>query len=89
MRTRTQRQKQSYGGCTVNHFSPVVAGTWPKAINIVMSFEEALKLQIALQDRLLAINGLNRSTKDGKAAAVNLCVYPEIRRITINADKLR
>ena len=89
MRNKAQRQKQSYGGCTVNHFSPAVADTWPKAINIVMSFEEALKLQLALQDRLLTINRLNRSTKEGKAAAVNLCVYPRANRVTVNADKLR
>ena len=89
MSAKAPRKKQSYGGCTVDHFSPAARDNWPKGINVVLSFEEALKLQLAVQDRLLAINGLNRSTKEGKAAAVNLCIYPQAQRITINADKLR
>jgi hypothetical protein len=83
------RKKKSYGGCTVDHLSPAVRDNWPKAINIVLGLEETLKLQLAIQDRLLVINGLNRSTREGKAAAVNLCLYPQARRITVNADKLR
>jgi len=79
MNTEAMRKKRSYGGCTVDHFSPTAGDNWPKAINIVLSLEEALKLQLALQSRLLAINGL----------AVNLCLYPQAGRITVNANKLR
>lgn len=82
-------KKQSYGGCTVNHFSPALSVGWPKAINVVLSFEDALKLQLALQARLMEINSLNRSTKEGKAAAVNLCLYTDANRITVNADKVQ
>ncbi len=83
------RKKQSYGGCTVDHFSPPVGAGWPKAINIVLSFEEAMKLSLSLQHRLLDINSLNRSTREGKAAAVNLCIYTGTGRITVNPDKLK
>lgn len=83
------RKKQSYGGCTIDHLSPARADDWPKAINVVLSFEEALKLHLSLQARLMDINSLNRSTREGKAAAVNLCVYTDVRRITVNADKLK
>ena len=38
-------------------------------------FEEALKLHLAIGERLSAINKLNRATKLGKKAAVNLCAY--------------
>ena len=89
MARKTAQKKESYGGCTVNHFSPAKADAWPKAINIVLGFEEALKLQLALQARLLDINRLNRSTREGKAAAVNLCVYTDHQRITVNADKVK
>lgn len=85
--TGKAKKKQSYGGCTVDHFSPAVGAGWPKAINIVLGFEEAMKLSLSLQHRLLDINSLNRSTRDGKAAAVNLCVYLSHGRITVNADK--
>jgi len=89
MSAKTQKRKSSYGGCTINRFSPPLKPEWPKAINIVLSFEEAMKLGLSLQHRLLDINGLNRSTKEGRAAAVNLCVYTEHGRITVNADKVR
>jgi hypothetical protein len=86
---KTARQKQSYGGCTVNHFSPRPQEGWPPAVNIVLGFEEAMKLQLALQARLLDMNRLNRSTKEGKTAAVNLCVHVGISRITVNSDRTR
>jgi len=89
MAKQTRKKKSSYGGCAVNHFSPPLKPEWPKAINVVLSFEEAMKLSLSLQHRLLDINSLNRSTKDGKAAAVNLCVYTEPGRITVNADKVK
>ena len=82
------KKKQSYGGCSIDHFSPRRKDGWPKAINIVLSFEDALKLHLALQARLMAINSLKRSTKEGKAAAVNLCVFTDVNRITVNPDKL-
>ncbi len=89
MATRKARQKQSYGGCNIDHFSPAKTEGWPKAINIVLGFEDAMKLQLALQARLLKMNRLNRSTREGKAAAVNLCVYSDVKRITVNANKTR
>ena len=87
--TKKAKTKQSYGGCNIDHFSPAKTEGWPKAINIVLGFEDAMKLQLALQARLLEMNRLNRSTREGKAAAVNLCVYPQVKRITVNADKTR
>ena len=89
MPAKTQKKKQSYGGCAIARFSPPLGPDWPKAINITLGFEEAMKLSLSLQHRLLNINGLNRSTKDGKAAAVNLCVYTQPGRITVNADKVK
>ena len=86
---KTARQKQSYGGCTVDHFSPPPGDGWPPAVNITLGFEDAMKLSLALQARLLDINRLNRSTREGKTAAVNLCVYIGARRITVNPDKVR
>ncbi len=87
--TKTVRQKQSYGSCSVDHFSPPPQVGWPPAVNIVLGFEEAMKLQLALQARLLDMNRLNRSTREGKSAAVNLCVHVGVKRITVNPDKVR
>ena len=87
-KVKRTKKKQSYGGCNINRFSPARADGWPKAINILLGFEDALKLQLALQARLMEINSLNRSTKEGKAAAVNLCVYTD-GRLTVNAGKVK
>lgn len=57
-------------------------------VNIVLSFEEALKLQLAIQARLLDMNRLNRSTKEGKSAGVNLCVFMD-KQITVTGGIVR
>ena len=84
MAKRDLRKKQSYGSVAVNRISPPKKEGWPKAINIILGFEECLKLQLALQQRLLEINGLNRSTSAGKAAGVNLCLYVDSLHVTVN-----
>ncbi len=89
MARKPAKVKKSYGTCSVDHLSPAADGGWPKAINIVMAFEEAMKLHLALQASLLDINRLNRSTREGKMAAVNLCLHVGANRITVNADKVR
>ncbi len=63
---------------------------WPTAINIVLSFEQALKLQLGIQHALLELNKLNRSTTAGRRAAVNLCLFTADKpQITINPDRIR
>jgi len=89
MAKKKAKTKESYGSIEVNRFSPPKADGWPKAINIVLGFEEALKLQLALQHRLLDINRLNRATRAGKAAGVNLCLYTEALHLTVNPGSVR
>jgi hypothetical protein len=78
----------SFGGVSVDHISPEPPPK-PRALNLVLSFEEALKLQIGLQQILLQLNSYNRSTTEGRDSAVNLCVYTDVKRITINEGKVR
>ena len=44
--------------------------------------------QLARQTSLMVINSLKRSTMEGKAAAVDLCVHTKTNRLTVVADKL-
>jgi len=76
-------KKFSYGSCKVDCRPPAPATGWPPAVNIKLTFEAALRLQLALQARLLAINSLNRATKQGKAARATLCLFTDINRITV------
>lgn len=81
--------KVSFGGCDVDHIRPLPQDGLPKALNVVVSFEDALKLHLSLGQALAKLNSYKRSTKEGARSAVNLCVYPNAQRITVNESKLR
>ncbi|MEK7856487.1 MAG: hypothetical protein AAB288_10375, partial [Acidobacteriota bacterium] len=50
---------------------------------IVLSFEEALKVHLSLGQELAKLNSYNRATAEGKRTAIDLCLYPHKKRITI------
>jgi hypothetical protein len=81
--------KKSFGSVRVHRFSPPKEDEWPKAINVHISFEEALRLHLGLGEILGKLNGYNRNTKAGRDSAVNLCLYPQAKRITINEGTVK
>jgi hypothetical protein len=48
-----------------------------------------MRLCLGLGRLLGKLNSYNRATKEGRESAVNLCVYPYTRRITINEGRVR
>jgi hypothetical protein len=78
------KQKKTFGGVRVARFSPLLPSETPKAINLHISFEEAMRLHLGLGQALAKLNSYDRSTKAGKRSAVNLCLYTDKQRITIN-----
>jgi len=74
---------------TIAHISPPLPADAPKAMNVHLTFEEALKLHFSLGQLLGKINTYNRSTSGGRRAAANLCIYPHKSRITVNEGKLK
>ena len=82
------KTKKSFGTATIDHFSPAKEEEWPKAINMHISFEEALRLHLGLGQLLGKLNSYNRATKQGRQSAVNLCVYPQGHQITINEGRV-
>ena len=81
--------KKSFGGVTIAHVSPPVSESMPKAMNVHLTFEEALKLHFGLGQLLAKMNTYSRRTTAGRRAAANLCIYPHKGRITLNEGKLR
>lgn len=67
------KTKRTFGTVRVDHFSPPLdeGKPVPKAINIILSFEEALKLQIGLQSILVKLNSHNRNTKTGLDSGID------------------
>ena len=83
------RRKSTFGSANVDHFSPPVPEDFSKALNIKLSFEEALKLHLSLGQLLGHLNGYDRSTKEGKRTGVNLCVYTHGKRIAVVEGKTK
>ena len=82
------KTKQTFGGTDVVQIRPAPSDGVPPAMNIIITFEEALKLHLSLGQALARLNSYNRSTTAGKRSAVNLCLYPRKKRITVNEAKL-
>ena len=83
------RKKSSFGTCYADHISPPPKEDAPKGINIAVSFEEALKLHFSIGQALAALNSLDRSTKRGKNACVNLCLFPASGYMTVTQATLK
>lgn len=83
------KTKESFGTLRIDHFSPAATDAWPKAINVHLSFEEALKLHLGLGQALAQLNTYNRSTVKGRRSAVNLCLYTQTERISINEGQTK
>lgn len=81
-----RKTKQSFGTVKIDHFSPENEAP-DKALNVILSFDQALRLHLGLLQILGEINQLDHRTKEGRDAAVNLCIYPT--RITINRSKVQ
>jgi len=81
----------TYGSARINRLSPKIedVSERTKAVNIVLSYEEALKLNMALQNGLMKLVQLNRATTAGKAEGINLTVYLQSERIAVNPVKVK
>jgi len=59
-----------------------------KVLNVIVSFEEALKLNLALEECLRDLNSYKRSATEGKNVALNLTIHLNSKRITVNKSSL-
>ena len=83
-------KKKSYGSCEYVTTSPkpevfVKSG---KAVNVRISFEEALKLNLAIDEAIRQLNAYNRASQAGKRQALNLCLFFDKSRITVTEATL-
>jgi len=84
------KTKTSFGTVAIDNFSPQQTDAWPPAINVTISFEEALKLHLGLGQILGKLNTYSRSTKAGRNAGVNLCIFTAgTPQITINEGRVK
>lgn len=81
--------KKTFGGCNFSYLSPAPKEGDPESLNVVIGFEDALKLHLAIGQALAKINSYKRSTVAGRRAGVNICVYRDMGRITVQEGKTR
>lgn len=79
------KEKKSFGGNDVAQVSPEPSSD---SVNIVLSFEDALKLQFSIGQALAKINRYDRATTAGKRSAVHICLFPKKKRITVLEGQL-
>lgn len=78
------RKKQSYGCAhVIRGASEKMRQAQIKSVNLALPFEEALKLNMALQAAVMDMNSYDRSSKSGKNKAVNICYFSETDQITV------
>jgi hypothetical protein len=82
--------KGSFGSSGYDHTSPRQADIKPttQVLNVVLSFEDALKLNLAIQEGLRKLNSYNRSMIKGKNTGLGLAVYLVKERVTVTEKTL-
>jgi hypothetical protein len=90
-RSKISQNKYTFGTCSYertspgrNHLSPST-----KIVNIIVPFEEALKLNIAVDECVRKLNSYNKATTEGKRAALNITVHLNVNRIAVNGARLK
>lgn len=78
-----------HGACRYGRLSPDVAKKGVKSVNVEITFEEGLKLALALDSCLHGVNRYNRSTTKGKAMGVVLSIKTESGSIAVIEAPMR
>ncbi len=84
-------KKFAFGTCAFASTSPernkgLTGNT--KILNVQITFEEALKLNLAIDECVRKLNSYKRSTRAGKSMGLNLAIHLEAYRITVNEEKV-
>lgn len=83
-------KQSTFGTCAYARTNPnreALTNT-TKILNVHLSFEEALKLGIAVDECLRQLNRYNKAMKAGKRAALSIAVHLDQGRISIHEAKL-
>jgi len=83
-------KEYTFGTCAFSRTSPQRETLSPstKALNIIIPFEEAMRLNLAIAEGVRSLNTLKGSTREGRNAALNLTVFLSSGRITINQGRV-
>ena len=83
-----KNKSDSYGSCNFATQSPPAIDANTKMVNLVLSFEDVLKLNLAIDSAAHALGRVNRSDSAGKREAVTLIVDFEKKRVRVHKGRL-
>jgi len=70
-----QFKTSSFGACNFDRVSPSQLTESTLAINLILSFDEALKLNLAIDECVRKLNRYNHALSAGKSAALSMVVH--------------
>jgi hypothetical protein len=83
------RLKQgSFGACAFSSVSPKALGDTVSALNVVLTFEEALKLNLALDEAVHQLGRYHRATSAAKQAGVTIVLHINKKRVRVLEGKV-
>lgn len=90
MKRRRPLKKVTFGTCAYGRTSPDQAklSTDTKILNILIPFEQSLKINLAMDECVRNLNKYSKSTSEGKRAALNFCIHFNQKRISVHEGKL-
>ena len=89
MDTDTKFKADSFGACSYVKISPAERTAETQVLNVVMTFEEALKLNLAVDECVRKLNRYNRATSAGKSAGLKLIIHLDKQRIRIQEGETK
>src|SRR5262249_54014056 len=78
-----------HGLATYVRTQPSIAEQGVKSVNIELSFDEAIKLSLAIQACLMQLNRYNRSTVAGREMGLLLSMKTDSNTITVIEKRVR
>lgn len=84
------RVKKSLGACGYAKTSPPQQLMSPdtKILNIAISFVDALRLNVAIDECVHRLNSYDRATRAGKQSGLVLAIHFPSRRITVHERRI-
>ena len=90
MAIEPKKKEFSFGGCAISKISPKrdTLSEKTKILNVQIAFEEALKLNLAIEECLRKLNSYKRSTRAGKMMGLNLAIHLDVSTVSVNEEKI-
>jgi hypothetical protein len=81
-------KKGQFGACSYSRSSPENLSATTAALNFVISFEDALKLNLAIDECVHQLGRYNRATTAGKNTGLMLVIHLDKKRIRVLQRKV-